>query len=172
MNAAGVGWVAYRAGDVSAMRYGTNSCSQSRCRPTRGTAWSNRSIPRIARMTMQTIAGEMAQRKRGCIRAANDNGPGLAQIGNDRVVDLCLEVTLDAQSVRRCMTGLINIDLDRNRHPGKWADLLAPRQALIDLLRRLQGLVGKFRDHGVDRRIDPSGPCERVRCDFFRRKLP
>src|SRR5215475_7966242 len=145
------------------MRYSANSCGQSRCRPTRRAAWSNRSIPGIARVTMQTIAGEMAQRKRGCIRAANDNGPGLAQIGNDRVVDLCLEVTLDAQSVRCCVTGLINVDLDRDRHPGEWADLLAPRQALIDLLRRLQGLVGKFRDHGVDHRIDLSEPRERAR---------
>jgi hypothetical protein len=105
-------------------------------------------------MTAQSIAGEPVQAEGRRVGAPDDDRAGLAEIGDHRAVFRSDEVFLDRQSVGGRISRLVDIFLDRHRHPCERARVLAIRNPRIECPGGIARLVRHFGDHGVDRRID------------------
>ena len=161
MHAASIGRIADRARDVGAVRDMTDAGRHGRGGAARRAARRERGIARIARIAVQLVAGEPAQRKRRRVGATEHHRAGAQQIVDDRVVGLGDHVLLQRHAIGGGIAGLVHVDLHRDRHAGQRAGVFAARQPLVQGGGLRQRILGSMIDHGVDAGIDGIEPRQR-----------
>lgn len=117
---------------------------------------------------MQAIIGEPSIRKRGCVGASEKQGAGLCKINDSRAVLCGNAVALQSDAIGRCITCLINNNLDGNRNAAQRPDVLAVGNTPIDRVCSVQEKIGSVIDNGVDAAIYAIDPLQRLYGDLVR----
>ena len=107
---------------------------------------------------MDQIGREPAVGKSRTIGAAEDDGPGLAQVVDHGAVAARDHVALDLQTVGGGKTVLVDIDLHRNGNASKAPGILSPRDRRIHLVRLLEHVFRAMVDDGVEHGVDGIQP--------------
>jgi hypothetical protein len=123
-------------------------------------------IPRVARVAVQAVAAEPAQREGGRVGAPQQHGAGAAQVRDHRVVLPRDQVALDAQPVRGGEALLVHVDLDGDGHAGHRPGIVAARDRRIHPRRLGQHLLRPVVHDGVDGGVRGVEPRQRVARDL------
>ena len=103
---------------------------------------------------MQRVVGKDAHREGRRVGAADDDGAGMLQVGDDRAVLPGHEVLQGHHAVVGWQPGLVDIDLGRDRHAVQRRQGVAARPGGVGGLRGGTSLLLEHAHDGVDRRID------------------
>ena len=171
VDAAGIGRVADGATDIRPMPDRTDPRRRRRRRAARGSARRDPRIPGVARVPVQPVAAEPAQREGRRVGPPQDHRPRLAEIGDDRIVLGRAVVLLHPQAIRRGPARLVHIDLDGHRHARHRARILATRDGGIDARGLGQRLLRIVLHDGVDRRVGDGQSRQRIPRDTPRADL-
>ncbi len=166
VDAAGVGRIAHRAGDVRAVADMADTCGGRRARAAGRAARRDRVVVRVFGQAVQLVVGEPAIGEGRRIGAADDGRAAFQEVVDQRAVRLRDKVALQAQSVGGGETCLVGQNLDRNRHACERAHVVAARHGRVHRIGLRERIVRTVIDHGVDERIDPLQPRKR-RCHRF-----
>ena len=127
MHAAGIGRIADRARDIGAVGDMPDAGRDRGARTTGGAARRDGGIARVPGVAMDQIGGEPAIGKCRAVGPSENHRAGLAQIVDHRTVGLGDHVTLQLEAIGGGKALLVDIDLDRDRHPGQGAHWSSPR---------------------------------------------
>ena len=139
--------------------------------PAGGAAGRQPRIMRVQRRTVQTVAGEPAQREGRRVGPPEDQRPGAGEVGHDGAVALGDQILLQGEAVGRRAPGHVDIDLDGDGHAGQRAGIVAGGDARIHPVGGGEGDLRRRVDHRVDRGVDGVEPGERARGDLARADL-
>ena len=118
---------------------------------------------------MQRIVGEDAHGKGRGVGAADNDGAGVLEVGNDRAVFLGHEVLQRHDAVVGWQSRLVDVDLGRHRHAVQRRQGMTARAGGIGRLGGGARFFLEHADHGVDRRIDLA-QARQHRIDGFARR--
>lgn len=149
-----VGGVADRSTDVVAVSDRQHAAGDRRAcaaaRPPRRAA----GIPGVERAPVEIVVGEPAVGERRGVAASHEDGPGLAEFLHVRAVDFGDIVLERHHAVGSGVSGLVAVDLDRGRNAMKGSQLLPVGDGAVRRVSRVEGLIGRHFDEGVQLRVD------------------
>ena len=152
-HAAGVGRVAQRAAEVVAVRDRADAERHRGGGAARRAARRVRVRPGILRQAAQRVVGEPAVAELRRVRATDDDRAGLAQVGDHRRVGLRDQVLVGDQPVRRRLSGLVDVLLDRHRHAVQRAEAHAAGDDRVGAFRGFEGVLRQIDRDRVDARV-------------------
>ena len=116
--------------------------------------------PGVVSAAIERVVRIGAEGKFGRVGASDHDDACLLQVFHHRGVMLCDDVTQGEYPVRRCMTGLIDVDLDGDGEPVQRAGGGATGAGLVERHRAFHRLIAEVFDNGVQVGVHRVHPCD------------
>ena len=117
-------------------------------------------MPRIPGAAMERIHGRHAHRDFRCVRAANDDRPGPAQVAHERRIAGSDEVGECGESIRRRLSLHVDVHLDRHRNTKQRTRRGTFPEGAIGSSSLSEGLIREVRHDGVQFGIERTYPLD------------
>ena len=111
---------------------------------------------------MQVVVGEISGRKAGYVSAPHDHRAGFAQIGDRDAVLFGVGKGESLHAIGRRPAGIIDVDLDRDRHAMENAQRRAATDRLVGPIRTGDRFLGQVVYYGVEARVHRVQPRQTV----------
>ncbi|MNM91968.1 hypothetical protein D3C81_1042840 [compost metagenome] len=122
-------------------------------------------------MTMDPVVGKPAQRKRGRVAAAMQDGARAGKVVDGRTIVLRNQSLLETCAICRREARVIGIDLCGDGYARQRSRVLTACQRRINGIRLRQDQLRAMCDHCVDQRVNGVQTLERRRCCLAGRHL-